>query len=378
MRRVAWLAVLLALLAGPAWARSVTDLPCNARPDRSELDSTVAFQCAINLEASQGGGIVTVPHGRFWFRGNLSLLSGVALVGEGRGPYDPMISPIANRQGPTLLIRGNSFAKQKPFITIWGANSAVEDLIFAYPDQTPANDPQVGTVGPKQYQPTIQVRSPAKIRRNLFVNGWHDVEVLVGRVYLEGNHFGGLKYAVTVDNAWDIVRIADSVFEPFSDWGLPPPQNLDFWMRNNAIALWIKKADGLELSNLLIYGREQGILFDASEIVPDGAVSGVGSNINLDNVRYGVVMLASEERFGFTFINLSMGPVPEDSPTIPGGKKAVWLRCGYPDRQPRLSIIGGTIRHLWERDFQVDMCGGTPAGQLFKTRIIGDDLAPRL
>lgn len=351
-----------------------TSVVCQgARPEHPELDSTAAFQRAI--DAAAAGGVVTVPDGRFYFDGTLTFSGprAIALVGEGRGPYDPMVSPIDTRQGPTLLVRAKSGATGQPFIQVAAAGSTIEDLIFAYPDQVKVNDPNVGNTGPRFYPPTIRVLVPSKIRRCTFANGYQDVDILVGRVTLEHDYLGGIKNAVTVDNAWDVVRINSSNIEPFASWGLPPLQPLHWWSLANATGIIARKVDSLQVNDTLIFGRYAGLSFEPSPMVVDGGVSGMASNVNCDTVRYCLIAKATEERVGFLFSNLLMGPIWDN----PG--YAIWLpRAAAGSTTPaRISVWGGSIRHRWlpgnkGDGLQVD------AGELYIRGVIGNDLGPRL
>lgn len=350
-----------------------------AVPEDPSADNTQAFQKAIDAAALRGGGIVWVPFLRFYFNGSLVLKTGVVLAGEGRGPYDVMISPILNRQGPTLLPRA---IDGEAFILLQGANTGIEDLIIAYPDQLPPDHPGIGNTGPKVYPPTILVKNPAssRINRVYIPNSYHAISLFVGRVYIQDCHIGAYKYGVTIDDTWDVVRIQNTVFEPFWDWGFTFPQSVDFWVLNNGTGITARRSDGLMISDVLIFGQQTGILFEKSQTPtdPNGGVSGHGSNINLDSVRNGVIAFASEERVGFVFTNLLMGPYWD----APG--HAIWVgrKDKYENCPPRISVVGGSIRHQWavkpngeDWAFRLDEGDGR---ELHLERIIGYDLGPRL
>ena len=121
----------------------VTSAPYNAQCNSAAVDSTAAFQAALDAAALAGGGIVRVPHCRFWFDGHLQIGHGVVLAGRGIGPYDPNWNPGTGWpsldpkvQGPTLLPRlGTASPPYQAFIQVNGSNSAIQDLIIHYWDQ---------------------------------------------------------------------------------------------------------------------------------------------------------------------------------------------------------------------------------------------------
>lgn len=362
---------------GPAnLARAQIDvMDFGAVPENPTVDNTPMFQRALNAGGLRGSAIVWVPSLRFTLRGNLTIPAGVVLAGNGRGPYDPVISsPALKRQGPTLLPEA-TFGPA--FIRIVGANSGVQDLIITYPKQFAPS-----ATAPRVYPPTIQAEQPAKITRMLLTNSYDGVRVLVGRVYIEESHIGAYHRGVVVDNALDEVRIARTVFEPFWNWGLPFGQPVDYWVLANGVGITAGKADGFRMTDVLIFGQNTGILFAKSAYPqwPDGAVSGSGSDVNLDTVMNGVVAQATEERVGFTFTNLHLGPFRHEVTPgyVPG--HAIWLQRLSPSTTspPIISVVGGSIRHLWATQpggedwaFRVDV------GELYRSRIVGDDLSIR-
>ena len=394
MTTLVYLVELVALVAALGWQGPVVAQPTpspaasgfsvinfGARPERPDMDSTGPFQHAIDACTAAGGGVVTVPHGRYWFDGYLILGGwgsrnyGCALVGEGRGPYDPMVSPIDRAQGPTLLVRAKSGATGQPFILIVSSSSAVEDLIFAYPDQRKVDDPNVGNLGPIFYPPTIRVEMPAKIRRCTFANGYQDVEILVGRVTLDELYLGGIANAVTINNAADSVRINSSMIEPFASWGLPPLQGMHYWSLNHATGIVARKADSLQVSDTLVFGRYAGLVFEESLTLPYGSVSGMVSDVNCDTVRYCVIARATEPHVGVVFTNLLMGPYWDADVGW-----AIWLPRSSTTSayRARISVVGGSIRYTWRpgnRGYGFQADGG---GELYIKNVIGHDLGPRL
>jgi hypothetical protein len=92
---------------------------------------------------------------------------------------------------------------------------------------------------------------------------------------------------------------------------------------------------------------------------------GFGSNIDLENVQYGIIVTASNNP-GYKFSNLVVGAAPGL------GQAAVQLRAGasQPLCTPEVLINGGSVRGTWA-------LGAFPApqaGNLTHVRIVGSDL----
>jgi hypothetical protein len=321
--------------------------------DDPASDSTPGFQAALNAAAAANGGTVWVPHCRFWFDGNLVMGNGVALAGTGVGPYDPFWYPSAFTQGPTLLPKSSTSAGPA-FISVNGTNSAVQNLIFFYPEQAPpwASEPDV-------YPPTLLVSGASKITGCLFPNSYIAIHVMVGRVFLEKLHIGSYKNDIIVDNAFDIVRISQVTAGIFSGYGMVPPTPIDLWALENGTGITSYKADSLSIHDVLVHFRNIGIAFLDSPTVYGGTTYGKGSDIDLDSVRYGVVAKALNVQAGFQFTNLTVGPHVS-------GDHMIWLQQGaVPPHTPRIVVNGGSARGLWQQVLRVD------AGTLRVRDIVG-------
>lgn len=342
-----------ALLAAVAAAGTVAAIPAPATDldvrdfgavcDDPTKDSTASFQAALDTASYLKGGTVWVPYCRFWFEGNLAIGHDVALTGRGIGPYDAYLNPGAFTQGPTLLPR-KSTATGPAFITVYGTNSAVKDLIFFYPEQVApsASEPDV-------YPPTLRVSSPSKITGCLLVNSYVGIHVLAGRVFLERLHLGSYKNDIIVDNAFDVVHISQVAISIFWDFDLSPPQQIDQWVLENGTGITCYKADSLSLHDVLVFYRNTGIAFLDSPVVYGGVTYGKGSDIDIDTVRYGVVARAVHGAVGFLFTNLIVGPLAG------GGEHMIWLQAGaVPPHTPRILVNGGSTRGVWAQALRVD------------------------
>jgi hypothetical protein len=337
----------------PAGAGDFDVLNYGAVCDDPTVDSTPSFQAALNDAANANGGTVWVPRCRFWFNGNLVMGHGVALAGRGIGPYDPYWFPDAFTQGPTLLPKATT-ASGPAFISVSGTNSAVENLLFFYPDQVSplASEPDV-------YPPTLLVSGPSKIMGCMFTNSYIAIHIMVGRVFLEKLHIGGFKNDIIVDNAADVVHISQVTASLFWDFGLVPPQPLDYWVLQNGAGITSYQADGLSIHDVLVHYRNIGIAFLNSPVVYGGTTYGKASDIDLDGVNYGVVAQALNGNAGFQFTNLNIG-------SEISGAHMIWLQAGaVPPNAPRMVVNGGSTRNLWQKTLRVD------AGTLVVRDVIG-------
>jgi hypothetical protein len=337
----------------PATAADLDVLDYGAVCDDPSTDSTRSFQAALADATVLKGGTVWVPNCRFWFEGNLIIGHDVILAGRGTGPYDAYLNPGAFTQGPTLLPR-KSTATGPAFITVNGTNSAVQDLIFFYPEQAPpsASEPDV-------YPPTLLVSSPSKITGCLLVNSYIGVHVLAGRVYLERLHIGGFKNDIIVDNAYDVVHISQVAASIFWDFDLVPPQQIDHWVLENGTGITSYKADSITLHDVIVHRRNIGIALLDSPVVYGGVTYGKATNVDLDAVRHGVVVESTHYALGFVFTNLLVGPAGV-------GVHMFWLKEGaVPPHAPRVLVNGGSVHGSWMRALSVD------AGALVVRGVLG-------
>lgn len=354
---------------------NITDPEFGALSDQHGFDNTPCIQKALDKAEARGGGTVLVPDRRFWYKGALRVGHGVTIAGEHATIPDPMWRPAEKAQGSTLLPTNES----EPAITFEGSNGGMCGLMIAYPNQRKTDDPNVGNLGPIPYPPTIVSKGSNTFDRLLLSNSYIGMRLLCGRNYVQNSHIGGLLSGVEIDNAWDVCRIDNTLISAWWIQGFPPfTTGLDFWVVAHGTGIIARKADGLQLSKLLIFGKNVAIDFGPSATVTDGAVSGTGTDVNIDSCRHGVVVSATEERVGFSFHNLLLGPY-WDGPL----GHAIWLKePPIASAPPKVSVWGGSIRHQWARKsdgtdwaFRVD----GHQGRLSVRGVIGYDvLLPRL
>jgi hypothetical protein len=94
-------------------------------------DDTAAVQKAIDA-ASEKGGIVELPPGRYLVAGNLEVRPGVALRGAALAPQ-----AIAPLKGTVILATAGRDDEEAPPLFHLGHSSAVTNLTVWYPDQKP-------------------------------------------------------------------------------------------------------------------------------------------------------------------------------------------------------------------------------------------------
>jgi hypothetical protein len=113
------------------YTESVLDF--GARAGAEAFDNAAAFQAAIDRAHGNGGGIVYVPSGIYYFQSNLVLKTGIRLRGEWR---DPDVSGQEKAAGSILAITaGHGKDGGRAFLTI-GEGATVRKLSFWYPRQS--------------------------------------------------------------------------------------------------------------------------------------------------------------------------------------------------------------------------------------------------
>ena len=141
-------------------AKAFFDVKDYGASSRAE-DNTAAFQKA--LDAAKAGGTVYVPAGRYRFRGNLRVPSGVELRGCTDVPHHTC-------SGGSVLMpyQGRNEEGGTPFISL-EAKSGLRGLAFWYPEQT--------TINPSPYPWTVRSLGVGCWIRDVNIgNGWQGVD----------------------------------------------------------------------------------------------------------------------------------------------------------------------------------------------------------
>jgi hypothetical protein len=299
-------------------------------------DDTGAIQNAINAAASAGGGSVVFTVARYYTTGTFIVPQGVVLCGSVEGPFDVTgVNPAATTIAPTLLITNTS----RTFLTLTGAGAGVTDLLFHYPNQVASS-----ATAPNVYPYTIQVTNAGtKIARSTVTNAYNFLDIEVGRTMAQDLFIGAFNTGVHIDHTYDHVTLRNLSNQVFWDVleGVQYPRPIDTWVLNNGIGLVVDRMDSLEIHDFFVFSRFTGILLTDSTDTSRGTTCGygVGSDIDLDTVQYGIVISASNTP-GYKFTNVDIGAAPGL------GQAAVQVKTGG-SMLPKIEINGGSQRGVW-------------------------------
>lgn len=315
---------------------NVRRAPYRARGD-GKSDDTRAIQAALDEAGRRGGGVVSLPAGKYLIKGHLTIPAGTSLVGIGRAPqlYDPQLP------GSTLLaVAGAGSPDGRPFVTIEGPNSTLEGVTIFYPEQIVAETPIA-------YPWTIRGGAQANISLiNLqLVNPYQAVDLSPGsgRHLIRGLYGQPLSKGLWVDKCYDVGRIEDVHFWPF--WSLDK-RIINFQLAQ-ATAFIFQRTDWEMVQNIFCWGYRVGIEFSASK---DGAMNGQLTNVGLDAVDIGILARDTQGP-GVSFSNLSIANDNNGKDHI-----AIWGQEGIRDAENRvitgasfIYINGGSFWGVWNR-----------------------------
>jgi hypothetical protein len=300
-------------------------------------DDTVSIQSAINAAASAGGGSVVFNVARYYTTGTFIVPQGVVLCGSVEGPFDVTgVNPASTTIAPTLLITSTS----APFLSLTGIGAGVTDLLFHYPNQVASS-----ASTPNVYPYTISmVNAPgAKVVRSTVTNAYNFLDIEVGRVTAQDLFIGALNIGVHIDHTQDHVTLRNLFNQVFWDAleGAQYPRPIDTWVLNNGIGLVVDRMDSLEVHDFFVFSRFTGMLLTDSTDTSQGTTCGygTGSDFDLDNVQYGIVISASNNP-GYKFTNVDIGAAPGL------GQAAVQVKSGG-SMLPKIEINGGSQRGVW-------------------------------
>lgn len=186
----------------------------------AKTDDTAAFQTAMDVCSKQGGGVVTVPAGKYLIKTHLTIPRAVTLEGTWRAPAsvteyhdpnDPNGAPLLS--GSVLLaVEGAGSPGGTPFISL-DRDATIKGVTVFYPEQTKTNPPIaypwcIATIGADN----------CSIIDCLLVNPYQAVDFgtrVSGRHYINGLYAQPLYKGLYVDMCLDIGRISNIHFWPF-------------------------------------------------------------------------------------------------------------------------------------------------------------------
>lgn len=179
-----------------------------ARANDSTFDCTEPFQRAIGMAASMGGGVVLVPAGKFWIKGNLSVPAGVTLQGLWAGKHSDHngYRSLDEVVGSLLYVNSQGGSEDgEPFITL-NQNSTLKGLTIYYPGQTAATFVKYPwTIYCCDYDATV-------IDVNI-VNPYLGIKAKSGH-YISNVMMGALRKGIEVDSSYCLGRIENVTIHP--------------------------------------------------------------------------------------------------------------------------------------------------------------------
>ena len=137
------------------------------------IDSTSAFQQALNAAGNAGGGTVYVPGGYYTLKGSLTVPSGVEL----RGSFDGAHYGNSTSNGTVLYVYANKDnPKGAPFITL-GENAGVRGFTIVYPEQGITDDASLDEPV-HEYPATIRMNKGSWVRTCSINAAWTMIDAM--------------------------------------------------------------------------------------------------------------------------------------------------------------------------------------------------------
>ncbi|HOJ33107.1 MAG TPA: glycosyl hydrolase family 28-related protein [Candidatus Hydrogenedentes bacterium] len=255
-----------------------------------QTDNTSAFQEALN-KASETGGTVFVPAGKFLLAGNLNVPPNVVLEGIWRGPARHKDS-----KGSTLLARaGKGDRDGQPFLTM-NECSGLKGIVVHYPDQID-EDP------PIPYPWTIRGKGDNILITDVLVtNPYQAIDFGTypcGRHYINRFYAQALYRGIFIDKCFDVGRIENVHLWPFWSTGGPVRR----FTEREGVAFIFGRTDWQFVTNTFCIGYNVGFVFQAFRDGPGNVlISQSGSDIGPCAVRVEQV----QEHAGVSFVNCQM------------------------------------------------------------------------
>ena len=175
-------------------------------------------------------------------------------------------------------------------------------------------------------------------------NAYNFLDIELGRVMAQDLMIGAFNIGVNIDHAQDFVTLRNLHNGVFWDEveNASYPSAIDNWVLAHGTALVVGRMDGFEVHDFYVFSRFAGILLTDS---PDTSLNprcgnGRGSDIDLETVQYGIIVMSAFPGIGYKFSNVQVRAAPGL------GQAAVQLSAGGTSA-PDVLINGGSQRGSW-------------------------------
>jgi uncharacterized protein YjdB len=280
-----------------------TDAPYHAVAD-GVTDNTVAIQSALDRAATDGGGVVFLPPGKYKVLGHLVIPSGVEL----KGSVDVSTTPTG--PGSTLEVYADRDNPEgEPFLKL-SENSGIRGLVFNYPQQLITELPSLGkypycvqATGRNTYMINIGMRAVDKgVDLFTYACDNHYIDYMAGHAFDVGIRIGGgTRNGRIYNTQFNIIAYAAGDESKYGSW----PNSVgdggpayDYGFANFNFMI-LGNCENQILYNNFHYGSKNGmILSDVEGTGPSGISIGSG----IDGAGNGIVINAVGNK-GFDFVN---------------------------------------------------------------------------
>jgi hypothetical protein len=247
-----------------------------------QADCTAVFQRLLDEAGAAGGGIVTVPAGRFRIDGTLSIPANTTLQGIFR--WAPSANDIAGTAGSVLLAYAGRGEPDGPaFIDLAGDNSAVNGFQIVYPEWS------IEDVPPVPYPPCVRSDDTlnVSVQDCLLLNPYEGIVMLRAHRHLIRNITGyPIRRGIFVDQCYDIGHIENIHFWPFST-AYDPNGAYSKWINTEGVAFELGRTDWHYVSNTFCFGYGIGYKFSGTAA---GSTNGNFLGLGADSCQRAVVV----------------------------------------------------------------------------------------